>query len=86
MYVTEGGIKVTKTYTQTLQKVHALKPTHGGSPVKVFSLKTAISQSMTQDHLIIGIWQATQMFSPMFGGHAQEVGERPTSHLFEPGN
>ena len=88
VYVTEGGLKAIETCTQTQQQFHAVKRAHGGSPIKASNLKLPFGNQTVYDprpverrnvanyqHVFSNNWKA-----------CPRVGERPVSHLLEPGN
>lgn len=88
VYVTEGGLKAIETCTQTLQQFHAVKRAHGGSPVKASNLKLPFGNQTVYDPRPVerrNVPNYQHMFSNVWNS-CPRVGERPVSHLLEPGN
>ena len=87
-YVTAGGLEAIETCTQTLQQFHAVKRAHGGSPVKATNLKLPFGNQTVYDPRPVerrNVANYQHMFSSNWKA-CPRVGERPVSHLLEPGN
>ena len=88
VYVNEGLLKAIETCTQTLQQFHAVKRAHGGSPVKASNLKLPFGTQTVYDPRPVerrNVANYQHMFSSNWKA-CPRVGERPVSHLLEPGN
>ena len=88
VYVNEGLLKAIETCTQTLQQFHAVKRAHGGSPVKASNLKLPFGTQTVYDPRPVerrNVANYQHMFSSNWKA-CPRVGERPVSHLLEPGS